>query len=85
MNYIHPAVFLAMLSVATMLGGCASVDTRSSEGASVRSIVARQIANPQPARPPAMIDGATAVEIVKNYMGSYDNPRPQPAGSAFGR
>jgi len=75
---------MAGCMTAGLLAGCAT-DGPATDGASVRNIVARQIASPHPARPAATIEGATAVEIYKNYTGSYDNPRAQPAGSAFGR
>lgn len=81
----------AALACVLAAGGCAT-DGPATNGASVRTMVARQIAEPNggpngeptPQRAPATIDGAAAVDIVKNYNGSYANPQPQAAGSAFG-
>ncbi|WP_312511786.1 hypothetical protein [Massilia sp.] len=84
MKQIRIVLSLTLVSAAALLGGCAT-DGPATDGASVRSIVARQIADPQPQRRPATIDGNSAVEIVKNYNDSYANPQPQQAGSAFGR
>ena len=74
----------AVLACLLAIGGCAT-EGPAADGASARSMVARQIAEPTPQRAPATIDGAAAVDIVKNYHGSYANPQPQAAGSAFGR
>jgi len=92
MNQLH--LIARAVALAAALGGCATTgaphdSVRSigpaTDGASVRAILARQIAAPIPQRRAATIEGATAVEIYKNYANSYDNPRAQPAGSAFGR
>lgn len=80
MKHLRLTAALACLLAA---GGCAT-DGPATNGASVRTMVARQIAEPSPSRAPATIDGAAAVDIVKNYNGSYANPQPQAAGSAFG-
>jgi hypothetical protein len=75
---------IPLLGCLLATGGCAT-DGPATNGASVRTMVARQIADPSPQRAPATIDGAAAVDIVKNYNGSYATPQPQVAGSAFGR
>lgn len=77
----HLSISLLLPALA-LLSGCAT-DGPATGGASVRAMVARQIANPQPQRTAGAIDGATAVSIVKNYAESYANPQPQQAGSAF--
>jgi hypothetical protein len=76
-----------ILILAALLGalaGCAT-DGPATDGASVRSMVARQIANPEPQRAAGAIDGRTAVNMVRNYTDSYATPQPQQAGSAFGK
>jgi len=80
MNTFRLTAVLACLLAA----GCAT-EGPAADGASARAMVARQIAEPNPQRAPATIDGAAAVDIVKNYNASYANPQPQVAGSAFGR
>jgi uncharacterized lipoprotein YajG len=78
------SLILTMSAACALLTGCAT-DGPTTNGASVRTIVAQQIATQQPARAATTIDGAAAVEIHKNYLDSYASPQPQRAGSAFGR
>lgn len=73
-----------LLTATAALGGCAT-EGPATDGASVRALVARQIAHPQPQRSVEAIDGAAAVNMVKTYHASYANPQPQQAGSAFGK
>lgn len=84
MKQLRIVVALALAGAVGALGGCAT-EGPATGGASVRTMVARQIANPQPQRGPDTVDGVTAANIVKNYAESYANPLPQQAGSAFGR
>lgn len=74
----------SMLAIALSLGGCAT-DGPATNGNSVRAIVASQTIAPQPNRPQTGIDGAAAIEGYKNYVESYDSPRPQLNDSAFRR
>ena len=73
---------LILLGMAATLGGCAT-EGPATGGASVRAIVARQIANPHPQRGPAMVDGASAVSAINSYADSYARPQPQRDGSSF--
>lgn len=73
--------FATMLALAAMLGACAT-DGPATNGATVRATMASQVIAPQH-RGPAAMDGAAAIEIYKNYVESYDSPRPQVDDSAF--
>jgi len=76
--------FAIPMALFALLGGCAT-DGPATSGASLRATLASQNVNaPRQARADVM-DGAAAVEVVKNYADSYANPRPQSADSAFGR
>jgi hypothetical protein len=81
---MNHAYFAIALSLGAALSGCAT-DGPATSGASVRAIVASQTALPTPARQEVGVDGAAAVETYKNYVDSYNNPRPHSAGSAFSR
>jgi len=83
MKSVHLATLAAC---AIALGGCVT-DGPATNGKSLRNIVASQIVAPAPQaqRQPAGIDGAAAVETYKNYVDSYNSPRPQLNDSAFRR
>jgi len=73
--------FATALIIAAALTGCAT-DGPATNGASLRAAIASQVIAPQP-RQTAGMDGAAAVEIYRNYVDSFDSPRPQVDDSAF--
>jgi len=84
MNHFRLSIHVALCIVCmAALVGCATEGPAGS-GDSVRAALAAQIVPPQ-ARRASGVDGVAAVETYKNYVESFDSPRPQVSDSAFRR
>jgi len=72
----------SLLASLTILGGCAT-EGPSTNGDSVRAMIASQTVPPQP-RIERGMDARAAVSAYRNYQGSYATPTAQGDGGAFG-